>query len=81
MQHVNAILRQYLSRPQKGTDMENIQTYYNAEGAVLLELDGAALELTRSEAEQLFVNLGHVLQDMDVEQYDENGELEECPTS
>ena len=43
-----------------------IQVYYNSEGAVLIELDGSALELSRGEAEQLFVDLGHILQDMDV---------------
>ena len=47
--------------------MSDIQVYYDATGAVLIELDGAALELTREEAEQLFVDLGHVLQDMDVQ--------------
>ena len=40
----------------------------------MLEVEGAALELSRAEAEQLFVNLGHTLQDMDVVQYDENGD-------
>ena len=45
--------------------MEDIQVYYNSEGSVLIELHGAALELTRAEAEQLFVDLGHVLQSMD----------------
>lgn len=43
-----------------------MQVYYNAEGFILLELDGAALELNRQEAEQLFVDLGHALQDHDV---------------
>ena len=56
-----------------------MNVYYNAEGMVLLELEGAALEFTRAEAEQLFVNLGYVLQDMDIEQYDENGELQPQP--
>ena len=38
---------------------------------VLLELDSAGLELTREEAEELFVRLGHALQDMDVTQEEE----------
>ena len=46
-----------------------MQVYYNSEGYVLIELLGAALELSRAEAEQLFVDLGHTLQDMDVEKY------------
>ncbi len=43
-----------------------IKVYYNMEGMVLIELDGSALELTRAEAEQIFVDLGHVLQDLDI---------------
>ena len=46
-----------------------MQVYYNGEGYVLIELHGAALELSRAEAKQLFVDLGHTLQDMDVEKY------------
>ena len=59
--------------------MSNIQVIYNSEGFVLIELDGAALELTRGEAEQLFVDLGHTLQDMDIDKYDENGETQPQP--
>lgn len=51
--------------------MSDITVYYNSEGAVLIELDGAALELTRGEAEQLFVDIGHVLQDMDLQEIEE----------
>lgn len=43
-----------------------MNVYYNAEGMVLIEFAGAALELERAEAEQLFVDLGFILQDMDV---------------
>ena len=46
-----------------------MQVYYNSEGFVLIELHGAALELSRAEAEQLFVDLGNTLQDMDVTRY------------
>ncbi len=42
------------------------KVYYNIEGMVLIEFEGQALELTRAEAEQIFVDLGHVLQDMDI---------------
>ena len=45
--------------------MNDFTVYYNAEGMVLIELDYNGLELTRAEAEQLFVDLGHVLQAMD----------------
>ena len=41
-----------------------MQVYYNGEGFILIELHGAALELSRAEAEQLFVDLGHTLQDI-----------------
>ncbi len=52
-----------------------MNVYYNADGMVLIELEGMALELSRAEAEQLFVDLGNVLQDMDLAIYaDENGE-------
>lgn len=36
------------------------------EDKVMIILDGQGLELSRAEAEQLFVDLGHALQDMDV---------------
>lgn len=42
-----------------------MQTYYTAEGTVVLEADGAELHMSRIEAEGLFVTLGHTLQDMD----------------
>ena len=47
--------------------MNYLTVYYNAEGKVLIELEGMGLELERLEAEQLFVDLGHVLQDMDID--------------
>ena len=47
--------------------MNYLTVYYNAEGKVLIELEGTGLELERPEAEQLFVDLGHVLQDMDTD--------------
>ena len=46
--------------------MSGIQVYYDSTKSILIELDGAALELTREEAEQLFVDIGFVLQDMDL---------------
>ena len=52
---------------RKDTTMNYLTVYYNAEGKVLIELEGMGLELERPEAEQLFVDLGHVLQDMDTD--------------
>ena len=37
-------------------------------GFVMIEFEGQGLELDRKEAEQLFVDLGHALQDMDNEE-------------
>lgn len=36
--------------------------------SILIVLGDNAVELNRSEAEKIFVQLGHVLQDMDIEQ-------------
>ena len=36
--------------------------------SILIVLGDNAIELSRSEAERIFVQLGHVLQDMDIEQ-------------
>ena len=46
--------------------MDYIQVVYNSEGMVLLVLGDQGLELTREEAEALFIDLGHCLQDMDI---------------
>ena len=46
--------------------MAELGVYYDSNGNVLLECESAALELTREEAEHLFVDLGYVLQDMDM---------------
>ena len=54
--------------------MSDITVYYDSTGSILIELDGAALELTRGEAEQLFVDLGFVLQDLDTIEQKEEGE-------
>jgi len=45
-------------------DKQNI--FWTAEGEVVIEIAGRALILKRAEAEALFVDLGHVLQDMAV---------------
>ena len=51
-----------------------MQTWYTPDGTVVLEVEGAELHMTRLEAENLFVMLGHTLQDQDVELYDESGD-------
>lgn len=54
--------------------------YYTAEGTVVLEVAEAALEMTRGEAEELFVQLGRSLQDMDVTMFsNETGDDSEQP--
>ena len=49
-------------------ETDNIQIYYDGSGSILVGLGDAAVELSREEAEQLFVDLGHVLQDMDIKE-------------
>jgi len=48
----------------------NVSISRNDEGvitSILIVLGDNAIELSRSEAEVIFVQLGHVLQDMDIE--------------
>ena len=45
------------------------QSYYEADGTVVLEISGGAVAMSRAEAEDLFVMLGHTLQDMDVSDF------------
>jgi hypothetical protein len=45
------------------------QSYYEADGTVVLEISGGEVAMTRAEAEDLFVMLGHTLQDMDVSEF------------
>jgi hypothetical protein len=40
------------------------QSYYEADGTVVLEISGGEVAMTKIEAEELFVMLGHTLQDM-----------------
>ena len=46
-------------------DDKVMHIWWTAEGKVVLELMGRAILMDRVEAENLFVDLGHVLQDMD----------------
>lgn len=57
-----------------------MNTFWTGEGNVAIEEDGQILMMSREEAEQLFVDLGHVLQDMDVEYWkDKTGDGTEQP--
>ena len=42
------------------------QVLFNSLGGVMIALGEHAISLSRAEAEQLFVDLGHVLQDQDI---------------
>ena len=46
-------------------DDKVMSVWWTAEGKVVLELMGRAIIMSRAEAETLFVDLGHTLQDMD----------------
>ena len=43
--------------------------YYTSEGHVIIDMSGQQMVMTRYEAECLFVDLGHVIQDMDINKY------------
>ena len=45
--------------------MDNLQVLYK-DDEIMLALGDRGIKLTRAEAEQLFVDLGHALQDQDV---------------
>ena len=45
---------------------ENIKVVFDSMGGILITLGDHGVELTRAEAEQLFVDLGHALQDQDM---------------
>jgi len=44
---------------------ETVKVIYNSMGGILIQLGDHAVALDRDEAEQLFVDLGHALQDQD----------------
>jgi|TARA_B110000211_G_scaffold111172_1_gene129173 hypothetical protein len=53
------------------------QSYYEADGTVVLEISGGEVAMSRSEAEDLFVMLGHTLQDMDVSDFTQGDDGEQ----
>ena len=42
-----------------------IGVYYTSEGHIIIDVAGQQMVMSRVEAEALFVDIGHVLQDMD----------------
>ena len=44
-----------------------IGVYYTSEGHIIIDVSGQQMVMSRVEAEALFVDLGHCLQDMDKE--------------
>lgn len=44
---------------------DTIQVIYNSDNTLMVVLGDAGVELTRAEAEQLFLDLGHALQELD----------------
>ena len=59
---------------------EAVRVYWEADGTIYLEVDDQRLAMSRQEAEQLFLDLGHTLQDMDVEYWkDKTGDGTEQP--
>lgn len=57
-----------------------IEVYWVADDLVVIEFEGRMLQMEREEAEKLFVDLGHVLQDMDIVYWNnKSGNGEEQP--
>ena len=61
-------LKDYMIQMEENETME-LLVYWTAEGKVVLEAGENALVMHRAEAEALFVDLGHTLQDMDIDKY------------
>ena len=57
-----------------------MNVYYNSDGFIMIEFAGQGLELDRKEAEQLFVDLGYCLQDMDMIKYTNENDGDEQPS-
>lgn len=48
------------------TSEETVKVVFDSIGGIMIMLGDHGVELTRAEAEQLFVDLGHALQDQDM---------------
>ena len=72
-------IKEFALQMEENEGME-LLVYWTAEGKVVLEAGENALVMHRAEAEALFVDLGHTLQDMDVDKYEkESGNGKEQP--
>ncbi len=56
---------------------ENIKVVFDSMGGIMITLGDHGVELTRAEAEQLFVDLGHALQDQDMMMRSDNDKTSE----
>ena len=54
-----------MESPKENLEEETIKIIYNSGGGIVIKLGEYGVALTRAEAEQLFVDLGHALQDQD----------------
>ena len=55
---------------------ETVKVVFDSIGGIMITLGDHGVELTRAEAEQLFVDLGHALQDQDMIMYQDKVEGE-----
>ena len=53
---------------------ETVKVVFDSIGGIMITLGDHGVELTRAEAEQLFVDLGHALQDQDMMIYQDKVE-------
>ena len=54
-----------------------MQVYYTGDGDVVLEIAEASLVMSRAEAEEVFVEIGRCLQDMDVSGFQDPNIMED----
>ena len=57
-----------------GSSEETVKVIYNSMGGILIQLGDQAVALDRDEAEKLFIDLGHALQDQDKMMKENNNE-------
>lgn len=58
--------------------MDNQNIFWTASGEVVIEIAERALILSRTEAENLFTDLGHTLHDMDISTKEEESGHYKC---
>ena len=59
-----------------GPSEETVNVVFDSIGGIMITLGDHGVELTRAEAEQLFVDLGHALQDQDMMMMQDKAESE-----